>query len=324
MQLLAHLGRWMEAGGVEVGELSPAIVEGFLAERRRQGYASRISVKGMRPLLGYLDALGVLAAASDVALTPVERLVEEFCGYLQEERGLVTGSIELYARIARRFLGERPEPLADSLAGLSGREINAFVLAEARRVRPRTAETVVCALRALLRFLHVQGWIAMPLAQAVPSVPQRRENLPRGLPPGQVALLLDSCDRSTRVGRRDFAILMLLARVGLRCGEVAALLLEDVDWRVGEIVVRGKRSRIDRLPLPSDVGEALAEYLRHARPRGFGRTVSCVRRRRSLPCRATRRVRWWSAPAATRGSRRPERTGCVTRSRPRCCVPAPV
>ena len=164
LQLLAHLSRWMEAGGLEVGEFSPTIVERFLAERRRQGYASRISVKGMRPLLGYLDGLGLRAAAAVVELTVVDRLVEEFCGYLREERGLVAGSIELYARIARRFLGERPEPLADSLAGLSGREINAFVLAEVRRVRARTAETVVCALRALLRFLHVQagsrcGWL---------------------------------------------------------------------------------------------------------------------------------------------------------------------
>ncbi|MGH2850379.1 MAG: site-specific integrase [Solirubrobacteraceae bacterium] len=272
VQLLAHLSRWMEAGGVEVGVLSPAMVERFLAERRQLGYASRISLKGLRPLLGYLDGLGVLAAA-DVALTAVDRLVAEFCGYLREERGLVVGSVELYARIARRFLQERGEPLADGLVGLSGREINAFVLAEARRVRPRTAETVVCALRSLLRFLHVQGWIAMPLAEAVPSVAQRRENLPRGLPAGQVGLLLDSCERCTSVGRRNFAILMLLARVGLRCGEVAALRFEDVDWRASEIVVRGKRSRIDRLPLPGDVGEALAEYLRYARPPGFGRIV---------------------------------------------------
>jgi integrase/recombinase XerD len=155
LQLLAHLSRWMEAGGVVVGEVSPAMVERFLAERRQQGYASRISVKGMRPLLGYLDGLGVLVAAAGVVPTPVDRLVGEFCRYLREERGLVAGSVELYARIARRFLLERSEPLADGLAGLSGREVNAFVLAEARRVRARTAETVVCALRALLRFLHV-------------------------------------------------------------------------------------------------------------------------------------------------------------------------
>jgi integrase/recombinase XerD len=273
LQLLAHLSRWMQADGLEVDGLVPGVVERFLADRRRQGYASRISPKGLRPLLDYLDGLGVLSAVADVAPTEVDQLLEEFCGYLFEERGLVAGSVGLYARIARRFLGERSEPLADDLARLSGAEVNAFVLREARRVRPRTAETVVCALRALLRFLHVQGWIATPLATGVPSVPQRREDLPRGLPAGQVTLLLESCDRSATVGCRDYAILMLLARLGLRAGEVAGLALDDVDWRASELVVRGKRSRIDRLPLPHDVGEALADYLCRARPRGFGRTV---------------------------------------------------
>jgi integrase/recombinase XerD len=139
-----------------------------------------------------------------------------------------------------------------------------------------------------LRFLHVQGWIATPLASGVPSVPQRRENLPRGLPAGQVALLVESCDRSTIIGCRDYAILMLLARLGLRAGEVAGLRLDDVDWRVSEIVVCGKRSRIDRLPLSGDVGDALADYLCRARPRGFGRTCSCERRLPSGACLAMR------------------------------------
>jgi integrase/recombinase XerD len=271
LQLLAHLSRWMQAAGLEVEGLSPGVVVRFLADRRRQGYVSRISPRGICPLLGYLDALGVVTAAG--GMTEVDRLLEDFCGYLCEERGLVAGSVQLYVRVARRFLAERSEPLVDDLARLSGADVNAFVLREARRVGPRTAETVVCALRALLRFLHVQGWIAMPLVAAVPSVPQRREDLPRGLPAGQVELLLESCDRSTLVGCRDYAILGLLARLGLRAGEVAGLALDDVDWRVGEVLVRGKRSRIDRLPLPGDVGEALADYLYRARPRGFGRTV---------------------------------------------------
>ena len=129
----------------------------------------------------------------------MDRLVEEFCGYLLEERGLVEGSVPLYARIARRFLEERPEPLADGLAHLCSQEINAFVLREARRVRPRTAETVVCALRALLRFFHVQGWIATPLAEVVPSVPQRRENLPRGAPVGMSPV----CSRAVIAQRRS-------------------------------------------------------------------------------------------------------------------------
>ena len=149
---------------------------------------------------------------------------------------------------------------------------SAFVLREARRVRPRTAETVVCALRALLRFVHVQGLIATPLAEAVPSVPQRRRTSRAGCRSGMSSCCLRAGSRTT-LGRRDFAILMLLVRLGLRGGEVAGLRLDYLDWRAGEIVIRGKRSRIDRLPLPADVGQAVADYLRCGRPRGFGRTV---------------------------------------------------
>lgn len=272
MQFVAHLSRWMAAEELDVAELRPEVVERFLAERRRQGFASRLSLNAARPLLGYLYGLGVVSSSEDAA-GPVDRLTEAFCGYLLDERGLVPGSVRLYARVARRFLEQRSEPLEDALACLSAAEINAFVLSESRRVGQRAAETVVCALRSLLRFLHVQGWIAMPLAMAVPSVARRREDLPRGLAAGQVKLLLESCERSTPIGRRDLAILMLLARLGLRSGEVAALGLDDIDWRAGEIVIRGKGSRVDRLPLPCDVGEAVVDYLCHGRPRGFGRTV---------------------------------------------------
>jgi integrase/recombinase XerD len=278
--LAAHLSRWMEAEGLDVTELTPLVVERFLAERRRQGYVTKLSPKGIRPLLGYLDGLGVLPAGEDVR-TPVDRLIEEFRRYLLEERVLAVGSVQLYEPVARSFLEERSEPIDADLARLSGAEVNAFVLRESRRRGRASALTMVCALRSLLRFLHVRGLIAMSLATAVPSIPRRREDLPRGLAAGRVRGLLDSCDRATSVGRRDFAILTLLARLGLRRGEVAGLELEDVDWRAGEIVIYGKRSRIDRLPLPGDAGQALADYLRHGRPAGFGRTVflsSCAPR----------------------------------------------
>ena len=271
LQSLAQVSHWMEIDGLGVDALSAPVVERFVTERRRAGYVSVPRALGR--LLGYLDGLGVLPVAGDREPGAVDGLLEEFRRYLGEERGLVAGSVQLYSGVARRFLEERSEPLGDDLVRLSGREINAFVLRESQRVGQRTAETVVCALRALLRFLHVQGWIPVPLVTAVPSVPQRREGLPRGLPNRQVAQVLESCDRLTVVGCRDFAIVTLLARLGLRGGEVAALQLDDVDWRSGEIVIRGKRSRVDRLPLPADVGEALAGYLHQARPRGFGRTV---------------------------------------------------
>ena len=272
LYLLAHVSRWMESEGLELGALSPVALERYFVWRREQGYLSGLSPKSLRRLLGYLDRLGVLSR-EDAVPSPVERLLGEFRGYLLVERGLAAGSVRLYARVARRFLEERSEPLGDDLARLSGAVINVFVLREARRRSRWSAVTVVSALRALLRFLHVQGLVAEPLAAAVPSVARRQEDLPRGLAAGQVRLLLESCDRSTTVGRRDYAIVLLLSRLGLRGGEVAGLALDDLDWRVGEVVIRGKGRQVDRLPLPDDVGRALADYLRHGRPRGFGRAV---------------------------------------------------
>lgn len=272
LQLLAHLSRWMEAQELEVGALTSAVAERFVLERRRQGYRSSISLKSPSRVLGYLDSVGALPVDESV-LSPLDELLEAYVRYLREERGLGERTVAAYAGIARQFLSERAGPIEDRLAGLSGGEVNAFVLREFRRRSGRSAERVVYALRALLRYLHVQGLIDQPLAGGVLSVGRRREDLPRGLPGERVRLLLDSCDRSTRIGCRDHAILLLLARLGLRCSEIAALTLDDVDWRAGEVVIRGKGSRIDRLPLTADVGEALADYLCGGRPRGFGRVL---------------------------------------------------
>ncbi len=270
--LLVQVSRWLEAEGLGPAALGlPMVRERYAVWRREQGHRGSHAPQGLREVLGYLGGLGVVACG-DAVRSPVDGLLEEFGRYLLEERGLAAVTVRGYERIARLFLAEGSEPLVDDLARLSGAAVHTFVLRESRRA-PRSAGAVVCGLRALLRFLHVQGLIAEPLAAAVPAVARRREDLPRGLPPGQVRRLLDSCDRSTAVGRRDYAILVLLSRLGLRCREVAALELGDVDWRAGEVVVRGKGSRIDRLPLPCDVGEALVDYLRHGRPCGFGRTV---------------------------------------------------
>lgn len=266
LYLLAHVSRWMGSEQLEVAALTPDRLERYFVWRRRQGYRHSLSPLSLRRLLGYLDGLGVLPPDDTVA-SPVDRLVGEFREYLLRERGMKASSAAQYEPTARLFLSGRSEPLEEDLARVAAAEVSTFVLREARRRSVRSAETVVYALRALLRFLHVHGWITEPLAEAVPSVARRREDLPRALPPERVKLLLDSCDRTLPTGRRDWAILLLLSRLGLRRCEVAALCLDDVDWRAGEIVVHGKGSRIDRLPLPCDIGEAIVEYLRDGRPR---------------------------------------------------------
>jgi integrase/recombinase XerD len=269
LQRIRHVSRWMAAEGLEVGQLTPRMVERFLAERRRQGHTVMVSPRGSRPLVSYLEGLGVLPA-DDSVRTPAELLLEDFRSYLLGERGLQARTACFYVERARVFIAERSEPLGDDLARLTGADITAFVLRESRGRAAKSASGVVGALRALLGFLHVQGHIPRSLVSAVPAVATRVGSLPRGLDAAQAGLLLESCDRDGAVGRRDFAILKLLARLGLRAGEVAKLELDDVDWRAGEIVIVGKGPRLERLPLPHDVGEAIVDYLRDGRPR-----VSC-------------------------------------------------
>jgi site-specific recombinase XerD len=272
LYLLAHVSRWMESEGLEVAALTPDRLARYFAWRRRQGYRHSLSLLSLRRLLRYLGGLGVLPPV-DAVPSAVDRLLGEFRDYLLQERGLKATSAAQYLPTARLFLSERSEPLEENLARMSAAEVSTFVLREARRRSVRSTETVIYALRALLRFLHVIGLIGEPLVEAVPSVARRREDLPRALPAGQVKLLLDGCDRATPTGRRDYAIVLLLARLGVRRCEVAALSLDDIDWRAGEIVIHGKGSRIDRLPLPCDVGEAIVDYLRDGRPRVTDRAL---------------------------------------------------
>jgi integrase/recombinase XerD len=163
------------------------------------------------------------------------------------------------------------------LQQLDAGQVTSFMLSYCQGRNPKSAKAMVTAVRALLRFLHVAGHVPVPLAPAVPAVAGwRLASLPRGLDAAVVGRLLGSCDRSTVMGRRDFAVLVMLARLGLRGGEAAALELADVDWRGGEVAIRGKGSRIERLPLPAEVGEAVAAYLMAGRPRCGAATVFCT------------------------------------------------
>jgi site-specific recombinase XerD len=265
---MAHLSRWLVEQRAEPVALTPEVVEQFLGSRR----AGR---RAVGPLLSYLRDLGVVPQPA-TADTPLERLLAEYRDYLVRERGLVAGSVELRERVARLFLGELPEPLELALQRLQAGDVTAFVVGQCRERRRGVAwsRTLTSGLRSLLRYLHLAGRIPVGLAQAVPSVAGwRLASLPRALEPEQVQRLLERCDRSAALGSRDFAILMLLSRLGLRAGEVAGLRLDDIDWRAGELTVRGKGARTERLPLPHDVGEALVSYLCAGRARTSCREV---------------------------------------------------
>jgi integrase/recombinase XerD len=271
LYVMAHLSRWMAGRGLMAAGLSAELAEEFTAVRRGMGYTSFVSVRGLAPLLGYLRGRGVLPlAAGRASVTAAEALAEGYRGYLAGERGLAAGSVELYVREARRFLDGR----AERVAGLTAAEVARFVLAGCGNRGPGAAKTMVAALRSLLRYLHLAGLAPGGLDGAVPAVAGCRDaGVPRALPSGQVAALLASCDRGRPAGLRDFAVLTLLARLGLRAGEVAAVQLGDIDWRGGELLVRGKGGSRERLPLTADAGQAVAAYLRDGRPPGGSRDV---------------------------------------------------
>jgi integrase/recombinase XerD len=265
---IAHLDRWMLAQHLKSGELTGAVVEQYLAERRAAGYVNYRSGKAMRPLLDYLAAQGALLPEV-IVLGSVEGLLERYRTYLVGERGLTPGTARCYLDAIRPFVATRLRGDQLELAGLTAAEVSGFVLATCPGRATGTAKLIVTSLRSLLSFLHVEGLIPVPLASAVPAVAGwRLAGLPQALEPAQMRRLLASCDRRRAKGRRDYAIVLLLSRLGLRAGEVAALELDDIDWRAGQILVRGKGSREERLPLPDDVGAAIAGYLRRGRPNG--------------------------------------------------------
>jgi integrase/recombinase XerD len=281
MRLAAHLSRWLESEGLDAAALTPMVVEKFMAARRTAGYVDFRSSRALGPLLGYLRELGTAPHVPPaVATTPEEVFLERYRRYLTMERGLVASTARYYIRLVRLFLTTRVRDGGIDLEHLVAGDITAFVLAEYPRRSVPSAKLLVTALRSLLVFLHVEGVIEWSLTAAVPSVADwRLAGLPKALEPDQVRRLLEGCDRRTVAGSRDFAILTLLSRLGMRSCEVAALELEDLDWRAGDILVRGKGDRQERLPLPADVGDAVAAYLRHGRPEG----VACRRVFVSVP-----------------------------------------
>jgi integrase/recombinase XerD len=288
MFVMAHLSRWLAGEGLDAAGLTPQVAERFVAARRAAGYTLYLSMKALGPLLGYLRWLGAVPPPAPEPATPAEALLARYRHYLVAGRGLVPETVRGYVDAVRPFLGGRGRAGELDLGRLTAGDVTAFVLATCPGRPKGPAKLTVTALRSLLGFLHVEGLIGEPLGHYVPSVASwRLAGLPKTLESGQVAALLASCDQGTAVGRRDFAMLMLLARLGLRAGEVAALRLDDISWRAGEITVRGKGSRAEQLPVPADVGEAITAYLADGRPEPFEAARQVFLRVRAPHCGLT-------------------------------------
>lgn len=262
LRLLAHLSRWMHNHGLVVGQLTGVRVDDFLIERRAS-YTALYSPRALRPLLAYLTGLGVLPAADPAPPTTVDMAVEGFKRYLLTERGLQPKTAAAQVSRVRRFLADYCPP--GGIEHLSTAEVTRALLGEGVDHAPATVKRLGYTLKAFLRYALLAGLIEHDLTGAVVPVKSHQPSmLPIGISHEQTTMLLAACDRDTVVGRRDYAVIVLLARLGLRAIEVARLQLSDIDWHHGEITVRGKGHRDERMPLPA-----------HRRPRPAG----CI------PCR---------------------------------------
>jgi site-specific recombinase XerD len=275
LRVTAHLSRWLQERGLSLAEVTSEGITAFFEARRRAGYTQFLTPRALAPILGYLRQAGAVPpppAAPEP--TGLDRVLHDYTHYLLHERALTVPAARAYGDVARRFLGSRFTSEPPPTLEITAREVTSFVLATASRYATGTTKYVVTALRALLRYLYLEGRLAADLTGAVPAVAGwRLRGLPTALAADQVPRLLRSCDRRRGSGRRDHAVLLLLVRLGLRAGEVAGLSLDDIDWPAGEVLIRGKGRREDRLPLPADVGAALAHYLRTGRPRTIARQV---------------------------------------------------
>ncbi|WP_157756780.1 site-specific integrase [Plantactinospora sp. KBS50] len=272
-QYVGQLSRWLEAHSLGADVLSEGVIEEFLVERHATGHQTRLRVGSFASLLAYLRDVGVIGSPEQVPAGEVDALLLRFAGYLTKEQGLAQPTVSLRVQLMRPFLVGLTEHGSLDLPSMTAEDVTTFIVAESQ-VRPASVPPTVTALRSLLRFLHVEGFISAGLTSAVPTASGRRlAGLPKALPAEQVAAMLATCDRDTAVGRRNLAILTLLARLGLRSGEVARLRLEHIDWRRGEIMITGKGSRHERLPLPGDAGSAIVAYLQDGRQAGAHREV---------------------------------------------------
>ena len=274
--LAACFSRWLGQQSVGLRSLASGHAARYLQYRAQHARPNPGDVAALRQLIGFLRRQGVVPAEKMTIrqLTPAEQCAQEYEQYLRETRALADATVINYMPFIRDFLKGRFGNGRVTLSRLRACDVAGFVQRKAPCLHLKRAKLMTTTLRSFLQYARFKGEVTLDLAAAVPVVANwSMQAIPRAIAPDQVHQLLASIDRRTAMGCRDYAILLLLARLGLRSGEVAFLELDDIDWKAGELRVRGKSGQRNELPLPAEVGEAIAAYLRHGRPKSSSRRV---------------------------------------------------
>jgi integrase/recombinase XerD len=269
LEAVAHLSCWLGERGMTSDDIGTETIGEFVAARRAAGYSSQLTGRSLAWMLGYLRGLGaVRPAAAPGPTSDAGHLLERFGAFLTDERGLAAKTRGAHLDSARRFLAAagRAGETGLPVSALTASDVTAFLAGMARIQAPGTTQNTASMLRTFLTWLYADGLIAAPLAGTVPGAYRRRRiRMPALVTEADAAALLAACDRTTAQGLRGYAIVLTLTRMGLRAGEIAALTIQDVDWRSGIVVISGKGGRRDQLPLPRDVAEAVIACLRGGR-----------------------------------------------------------
>jgi site-specific recombinase XerD len=274
--LATCFSRWLKQQEAALRSITADHPPRYLRYRARRVRPRLGDAAALRHLLDFLRCDGAIPAekVSTRPLTPVERCTQAYEQHLREARGLARATIINYGPFIHSFLKDRFGGGPVNLSHLCARDVVGFVECQARRLHPKRAKLLTTALRSFLQYVRYRGSAKLDLAAAVPVVANwSMSSIPRAIAPDQVRQLLASIDRRSAMGRRDYAVLLLLARLGLRSGEVAFLDLDDIDWNAGQLSVRGKSGQRSELPLPAEVGQAIAAYLRRGRPQSTSRRV---------------------------------------------------
>jgi integrase/recombinase XerD len=276
VRLAAGFSLWLKQKRIEPGRITSNHPPRYLQYRARRLYCRPDDAAALRHLIDFLRGEGVIPAekVSVPQVTEVERLTQSYEQYLREARNLAEATIANYVPFIRHFLKDRFGNGPVTLSHLCARDVVRFVQRQASRLHRGRAKLMTTALRSFLNYARYRGEVVLDLAAAVPAVANwSMPSIPRAIPVDQAHVLLESICRQTAGGRRDYAILLLLAQLGLRSGEVAFLELEDIDWNAGTLSVRGKNGLRNAFPLPLEVGNAIAAYLRDGRPTSTSRRV---------------------------------------------------
>jgi integrase/recombinase XerD len=274
--LATGFSRWLKQRGVVLQSINSDHPRWYLRCRARLARPGLGDAAALRHLLNFLRCDGVIPAEKMSArpLTPAERCAQAYEQHLREARGLARATIVNYIPFIHSFLKDRFGGGPVTLSHLCARDVVGFVQRQAPHLHPKRAKLLTSALRSFLQYVRYRGNVKLDLAAAVPVVPHwSMSSIPRAIAADQVRQLLASIARRTAVGRRDYAILLLLSRLGLRSSEVVFLELDDIDWNAGQLSVRGKTGQRSDLPLPAEVGQAIATYLRRGRPHSTSRRV---------------------------------------------------